>query len=115
MLFQMKDCPGSAAVHDLQLSQLPRQTFNELSDSIPVFFYDWSGRTPTIFKRTVTHNFNAYRTGKAQVVFMWWDLNMDPEGMYSMRRNRIYMLQILFSYVNWYDFESLLAMLPKPN
>ncbi|CAB3220456.1 unnamed protein product [Arctia plantaginis] len=77
---KMKDCPGSAAVHDLQLSQLPRQTFNELSDPIPVFFYDWSGRTPTIFKRTVTHNFNANRTGKAQVVFMWWDLNMDPEG-----------------------------------
>ncbi|XP_075979043.1 arginine methyltransferase 7 isoform X2 [Anticarsia gemmatalis] len=77
---RMKDCAGSAAVHDLQLSQLPRSSFRELSEPIPVFYYDWSGRTPIIFKRTVKQDFNATDTGKAQVVFMWWELNMDTEG-----------------------------------
>ncbi|KAF9419379.1 hypothetical protein HW555_004027 [Spodoptera exigua] len=77
---KMIDCPGSAAVHDLQLSQLPRNAFRELSDQIPVFYYDWSGRTPIIMKRTVKQDFTVSSTGKAQVVFMWWELNMDTEG-----------------------------------
>ncbi|XP_072947271.1 protein arginine N-methyltransferase 7-like isoform X2 [Epargyreus clarus] len=77
---KMRDCPGSAAVHDIQLSQLPRYAFREISDQIPVFSYDWSGRTPLEMNRVAKHNFVATNTGKAQVVFMWWELNMDPEG-----------------------------------
>ncbi|CAH0761369.1 unnamed protein product [Diatraea saccharalis] len=77
---KMKDCPGSAAVHDIQLSQLPRQVFRELSDQIPVFFYDWSGRTAIDMKRTVRQDFVISNTGRAQQVFMWWELNMDTEG-----------------------------------
>jgi hypothetical protein len=76
----MKDCPGSAAVHDIQLSQLPRHSFRELSDQIPVFFYDWSGKTKIEFKKTVKQMFLVSNTGKAQMVFMWWELNMDTEG-----------------------------------
>lgn len=76
----MKDCPGSAAVHDIQLSQLPRQAFRELSDPIPVFYYDWSGRTAIDMKRTVKQEFTVTSTGRAQMVFMWWELNMDTEG-----------------------------------
>ncbi|KAJ0178126.1 hypothetical protein K1T71_005949 [Dendrolimus kikuchii] len=77
---KMKDCAGSAAVHDIQLSQLPRHAFRELSEQIPVFYYDWSGRTPIPMKRTVKQDFTVIATGKAQAVFMWWELNMDPEG-----------------------------------
>ncbi|KAM3966407.1 arginine methyltransferase 7 [Aphomia sociella] len=77
---KMKDCGGSAAVHDIQLSQLPRQAFRELSDQIPVFYYDWSGRTPIDMKRTVKQQFTVTNTGRAQMVFMWWELNMDTEG-----------------------------------
>ncbi|XP_045766550.1 protein arginine N-methyltransferase 7-like isoform X2 [Maniola jurtina] len=77
---KMKDCAGSAAVHDVQLSQLPRHAFTELSDQIPVFYYDWSGRSPIDMKRTVKQEFTVSNTGQAQIVFMWWELNMDPEG-----------------------------------
>ncbi|XP_028158000.1 protein arginine N-methyltransferase 7 isoform X1 [Ostrinia furnacalis] len=77
---KMKDCPGSAAVHDIQLSQLPRTAFRELSDPIPVFYYDWSGRTAIDMKRTVKQEFTVTSTGKAQMVFMSWELNMDTEG-----------------------------------
>ncbi|CAG4946707.1 unnamed protein product [Parnassius apollo] len=77
---KLKDCAGSAAVHDIQLSQLPRQAFRELSEQIPVFYYDWSGKIPIDFKRTVKQEFKVIGTGKAQMVFMWWELNMDTEG-----------------------------------
>ncbi|XP_047516554.1 protein arginine N-methyltransferase 7 isoform X1 [Pieris napi] len=77
---KMKDCGGSAAVHDIQLSQLPRQAFKEISDQIPVFYYDWSGRSAIDKKRTVKQQFNSMITGNAQMVFMWWELNMDMEG-----------------------------------
>ncbi|XP_047993229.1 protein arginine N-methyltransferase 7 isoform X2 [Leguminivora glycinivorella] len=77
---KMKSCAGSAAVHDLQLSQLPRSTFKELSEPLPIFYYDWSGRTPIDMKRTVKQDLSVLDTGEAQMVFMWWDLNMDTEG-----------------------------------
>ncbi|CAK1544911.1 unnamed protein product [Leptosia nina] len=77
---KMKNCPGSAAVHDIQLSQLPRQAFTEISEQIPVFLYDWSGGSDIIKRRTGKQNFNALATGNAQMVFMWWELNMDTEG-----------------------------------
>ncbi|XP_046968729.1 protein arginine N-methyltransferase 7 [Vanessa cardui] len=77
---KMKDCAGSAAVHDIQLSQVPREAFKELSDQIPIFYYDWSGHSSIDMKRTVQQLFTVTNTGKAQMIFMWWELNMDPEG-----------------------------------
>ncbi|XP_028029160.1 protein arginine N-methyltransferase 7 [Bombyx mandarina] len=81
---KIKECAGSAAVHDVQLSQISRQSFRELSDQIPVFYYDWSGATPIIMQRTVKQEFSVVTTGKAQLVFMWWELNMDQEGKISL-------------------------------
>ncbi|XP_073946868.1 protein arginine N-methyltransferase 7-like isoform X2 [Choristoneura fumiferana] len=77
---KMKACAGSASVHDIQLSQLPRQAFTELSEPIPIFYYDWSGRTPIDMRRTVKQDVTVTGTGQAQMVFMWWELNMDMEG-----------------------------------
>ncbi|XP_045496135.1 protein arginine N-methyltransferase 7 [Colias croceus] len=77
---KMKACAGSAAVHDIQLSQLPRNAFTEISDQIPVFYYDWSGRSAINMRRTVKQQFTVTATGNAQIVFMWWELNMDTEG-----------------------------------
>ncbi|CAG9089107.1 unnamed protein product [Plutella xylostella] len=77
---KMKDCPETAAVHDIQLSQLPRSSFKLLSEPLPVFYYDWSGKSPVDFNRTVRQSFVAKQTGAGQMVFMWWDLNMDTEG-----------------------------------
>ncbi|XP_049874174.1 protein arginine N-methyltransferase 7 isoform X2 [Pectinophora gossypiella] len=76
----IKDCSGIASVHDLQLSQLPRRTFTELSEQLAIFYYDWSGRTPIDMKRTVHQKFTATTSGTGQMVFVWWDLNMDTEG-----------------------------------
>ncbi|VVD04916.1 unnamed protein product [Leptidea sinapis] len=77
----IKNCAGSAAVHDIQLSQIPRNSFVEISEQIPVFYYDWSGKSAIDMKKTIKQKFTVTATGKAQAVFMWWELNMDTEGI----------------------------------
>ncbi|EEZ99615.1 protein arginine N-methyltransferase 7 isoform X2 [Tribolium castaneum] len=76
----VRNCAGSAAVHDLQLSQIKPNCLKFLTQPIPVFRFDWSGNTPFIFDQSTIHSIKAAQSGVAQVVFMWWDLQMDTEG-----------------------------------
>ncbi|XP_015109826.1 protein arginine N-methyltransferase 7 [Diachasma alloeum] len=73
----IQKCPGSLAVHDLQLSQLPRASFTPLSPVLPLFHFDWTGRTPLVFNETSEVVFKGISGGKASGVFMWWDIVMD--------------------------------------
>uniref|UniRef100_A0AAR5PHY3 Protein arginine N-methyltransferase n=1 Tax=Dendroctonus ponderosae TaxID=77166 RepID=A0AAR5PHY3_DENPD len=73
----IKNCPGSAAVHDIQLSQLPLESFNTFVPPTPVLRFDWSGKTPFVFERSTIHTLKSLKHGKAQMVFMWWELQMD--------------------------------------
>lgn len=75
-----KECSGSAAVHDIQLSQLPETCINTIISPIPVLRFDWSGQTPFIFERSTINTVKSERDGVAQCVFMWWELQMDTEG-----------------------------------
>ncbi|KAL3284415.1 hypothetical protein HHI36_018575 [Cryptolaemus montrouzieri] len=76
----IKTCSGCAAVHDIQLNQLPLTSVKTLVSPIPVFQFDWSGRTPLIFEQSTIHNLRAECDGEAQAVFIWWDLKMDTEN-----------------------------------
>lgn len=76
----IKNCPGAAAVHDLQMSQLPVHLINRIVSPQPVLRFDWSGKTPFIFERSTISTFKAELDGKAQIVFMWWDLIMDIDS-----------------------------------
>ncbi|XP_063991899.1 protein arginine N-methyltransferase 7 [Diachasmimorpha longicaudata] len=73
----IQNCPGSLAVHDLQLSQVPRDSFTSLSPVLPLFHFDWTGKTPLIFTETSSVVFKGISRGKACGVFMWWDIVMD--------------------------------------
>lgn len=44
------------------------------------FRFDWSGKKTIPTHRQVQNSLTAISTGKAQVVFMWWDLVMDTDG-----------------------------------
>ena len=44
-----------------------------------MFRFDWSGGAPLVFNETVSHSVKAIKTGTAQAVFMWWDLDMDTD------------------------------------
>ncbi|RZC34261.1 protein arginine N-methyltransferase 7 [Asbolus verrucosus] len=70
----------SAAVHDLQLNQLNLSLIKTIVAPVPVFRFDWSGRTPFIFEHSTINSLKAEQAGVAQAVFMWWDLQMDFEG-----------------------------------
>ncbi|XP_065074013.1 protein arginine N-methyltransferase 7 [Ochlerotatus camptorhynchus] len=74
------DCRGSSAVFDVQLSQLPMESFNALSEPVPVFEFDWSSKEALEFKRHSRKLVRAINSGIPQAVFMWWDLRMDLEG-----------------------------------
>ncbi|CAG9856165.1 unnamed protein product [Phyllotreta striolata] len=76
----VRKCPGSAAVHDIQLSELPNDSFKTIISPVPVLKFDWSGKTRLNFERTVSNTSIAERDGKAQAVFMWWELQMDTES-----------------------------------
>ena len=73
-------CPGTIAVHDIQLSQLPLESFNTIVSAQPVFQFDWSGKTPFICDHFTVSNCRAERDGTAQAIFMWWSLQMDVEN-----------------------------------
>lgn len=36
-----------------------------------------SGKTPFVFERSTIHTLKSLKHGKAQMVFMWWELQMD--------------------------------------
>lgn len=100
----IKNCAGSAAVHDIQLSELPEKSFNLISEPSLVFRYrtsssaineefkrtvenfffscsfDWSGKIPLEKLETKFYDLRAKYSGRMHGVFMWWDLIMDPDG-----------------------------------
>lgn len=73
----IEDCQGAAAVHDIQLSQMKLESFREIISPIAVMHFDWSGKTSLEFNRNNAVTVKARCDGKAQVVFMWWELGMD--------------------------------------
>ncbi|CAH0381142.1 unnamed protein product [Bemisia tabaci] len=74
----INNCAGAAAVHDVQLSQLPLQSFRSITSPLPVLKFDFSGKTRIREREESVVVFKASVTGTAQAVFMWWDLVMDP-------------------------------------
>ncbi|XP_048514187.1 protein arginine N-methyltransferase 7 isoform X2 [Athalia rosae] len=75
-----KMCSGVATVHDLQLSQLPIDSFRRLTEPQEVCRFDWSGKSPLKLTETFSHQIRPIATGTAHAIFMWWDLNMDTDG-----------------------------------
>nr|XP_022901940.1 protein arginine N-methyltransferase 7-like [Onthophagus taurus] len=73
----VKNCKGTAAVHDLQLNNIDKNYFNTIISPKPIFKFDWSGKSPFIFDRSNVQTFQAERDGIAHAVFMWWELDMD--------------------------------------
>ncbi|XP_021926754.1 protein arginine N-methyltransferase 7 isoform X2 [Zootermopsis nevadensis] len=76
----IQQCSGAAAVHDIQLSQFPRDQFYSVIPPVPVFRFDWSGKVPLLKERSNVLDLVSSDDGVAQVVFMWWDLVMDLNG-----------------------------------
>ncbi|NWW36427.1 ANM7 methyltransferase, partial [Panurus biarmicus] len=77
---EMENCPGVSSVCDIQLNQMPSSDFNTLSDVVTMFSVDFSKpvESASTYYRV---QLEAVKSGKAQIVFSWWDIDMDPSGM----------------------------------
>ncbi|NWV82680.1 ANM7 methyltransferase, partial [Dasyornis broadbenti] len=77
---EMENCPGVPSVCDIQLNQMPSSDFTTLSDVVTMFSVDFSKpvqSAPTYYRVQL----EPVKSGKAQIVLSWWDIDMDPSGM----------------------------------
>ncbi|XP_014248298.1 protein arginine N-methyltransferase 7-like isoform X2 [Cimex lectularius] len=71
-------CTGTAGVHDLQLSQVPKNEIKIMSEPVHVFNFD--------FYKKIEHNrlqevdFKCVQDGRIDSIGMYWTLDMDQEG-----------------------------------
>ncbi|KFO86918.1 Protein arginine N-methyltransferase 7, partial [Buceros rhinoceros silvestris] len=77
---EMENCPGVPSVCDIQLNQMPSSDFTILSDVVTMFSVDFSKpvRSASTCYRV---QLEPVKSGKAQIVLSWWDIDMDPSGM----------------------------------
>lgn len=76
----VKKCSGAAAVHDLQVNQIPLELIKTIVAPQPVLNFDFSGKTPFIFERSTITTVKAQQDGTAYGVLIWWDLKMDIDN-----------------------------------
>ncbi|XP_052815525.1 protein arginine N-methyltransferase 7-like isoform X2 [Mya arenaria] len=76
----MKRCGGAPALHDLQLDQLPLEKFTRLTPPKRVFRFDFTGVTPLLEDETSIVTMEMEGSGPVDGIFMWWDLEMDPNA-----------------------------------
>uniref|UniRef100_A0A8B9FPZ6 Protein arginine N-methyltransferase n=1 Tax=Amazona collaria TaxID=241587 RepID=A0A8B9FPZ6_9PSIT len=77
---EMENCPGVPSVCDIQLNQMPSSDFTVLSDVVTMFSVDFNKpvRSASTYYRV---QLEPIKSGKAQIVLSWWDIDMDPSGM----------------------------------
>ncbi|XP_048172264.1 protein arginine N-methyltransferase 7 isoform X2 [Corvus hawaiiensis] len=77
---EMENCPGVPSVCDIQLNQMPLSDFTTLSDVVAMFSVDFSKpvQSASTYYRV---QLKPVKSGKAQIVLSWWDIDMDPSGM----------------------------------
>ncbi|XP_078602740.1 protein arginine N-methyltransferase 7-like [Branchiostoma floridae x Branchiostoma japonicum] len=75
----MEACMGAAAVHDIQLSQVKQEQFKPLSEPIKVFRFEFDKKMECL-ERGTDLSVVIKETGQAQVILMWWDIEMDPDS-----------------------------------
>ncbi|KAH8253267.1 hypothetical protein KR032_004540 [Drosophila birchii] len=77
---QLKACQGEAALHDVQLSQLPPSSFRPLTDPVEIFQFDFQRKAPREKQREQLLRLQSKQPGAAEVVFYWWDIHLDDGG-----------------------------------
>ncbi|CAH1398647.1 unnamed protein product [Nezara viridula] len=73
------NCPGTNGVHDIQLSQLPTDGFKMLTQPLNIVTFDFGGEMLLAYDDNNLSEVTAVADGEAQVVLMWWELDMDSE------------------------------------
>lgn len=77
---QLLQCSGEAALHDVQLSQLPENSFRTLSDPVEIFKFDFQRKQPRELQRENVLRLQLSNPGTVELVFYWWQIEMDDSG-----------------------------------
>lgn len=77
---QLLQCSGEAALHDVQLSQLPENSFRALSDPVEIFKFDFQRKQPRELQRENVLRLQLSNPGTVELVFYWWQIEMDDTG-----------------------------------
>lgn len=77
---QYRSCGGAPSLHDLQLDQVDEAFFAPLCPPVKVFRFNFSKRGALKKWGSFDAVINPHQDGAVDAVFMWWDLEMDPEG-----------------------------------
>uniref|UniRef100_A0A1I7T4F0 Protein arginine N-methyltransferase n=1 Tax=Caenorhabditis tropicalis TaxID=1561998 RepID=A0A1I7T4F0_9PELO len=70
-------CSGTAAVFDVQLSEVRKHEFRELSDPLIAFQFDFENEKEIIFDESFVREAIAHSSGTIDALLMWWDIDMD--------------------------------------
>lgn len=76
----IKNCQGIESVFDLQLSELPTDSFKTLIPAQVMFRFNWSDKNGVITDRKNAIRCKSKENGIAHAAFVWWDLAMDTDG-----------------------------------
>lgn len=77
---QLLQCSGEAALHDVQLSQLPENSFRALSDPVEIFKFDFQRKQPRELQREHVLRLQLSDPGTVELVFYWWQIEMDDSS-----------------------------------
>lgn len=68
-------------MHDVQLDQLPLQTFIPATEPFPLFKFNFNDPTSIRFDETLQLKLKANASAKsADAILFYWDLDMDGTG-----------------------------------
>ncbi|KAL1128975.1 hypothetical protein AAG570_013509 [Ranatra chinensis] len=72
------NCNGSPALHDLQLSQLPPNSFKKLTKPVEIFRFDFT-KGGIKFDETTRMKTEVLAAGRTDCLAVWWELDMLAE------------------------------------
>ncbi|VDN02340.1 unnamed protein product [Thelazia callipaeda] len=75
-----KCCPGTGAVHDIQLSEVPMDKITLLTSPFITFSFNFEDGPSIKYRETVIKTFTAQTDGTLEAILMWWELDMDGKG-----------------------------------
>ncbi|XP_030374210.1 protein arginine N-methyltransferase 7 [Scaptodrosophila lebanonensis] len=77
---EVLQCSGEATLHDVQLSQLPTNEFRPVTQPVQIFQFDFQRKETRDKKREQVVRVKAIQAGAAELVFYWWNIEMDDDG-----------------------------------
>ncbi|XP_034477590.1 protein arginine N-methyltransferase 7 isoform X1 [Drosophila innubila] len=77
---QLSQCSGEAALHDVQLSQVPPSSFRALAPPMEIFQFDFQRKQKREEQRQNVLQLQLSSPGTVEIVYYWWQIEMDDAG-----------------------------------